>query len=72
MFWKKIKEKIENAIKDAADIDSYISNYGKEDYDVDAKTAIHNYEVYQNNLNERCRDLIKKWCNQIKLSELYG
>jgi len=42
------------------------------DYDIDVKTARHNYEAYQNDLNERCRDLIKKWCNQITLASMRG
>lgn len=72
MFWKKIKTKFQDLMKDAIYFDNYISNYGKDDYDVDAETAIRNYKVYQNNLNERCRDLIKKWCNQIKLASIRG
>jgi hypothetical protein len=72
MFWKKITEKFQSLVKDAVNLDNYISNYCNEDYDVDAKTAIHNYEVYQNNLNERCKDLINKWCKEIKLSSIRG
>lgn len=72
MFWEKIKAKFQSLVKDAEDIDNCISNYGKEDYDVDAKTAMHNYEAYQNNLNERCRDLIKKWCKEIKWASIRG
>lgn len=72
MFLKKIKAKFQDLVKDVVYWDNYISNYGKGDYDVDAETARHNYEVYQNNLNKRCRNLIKKWCNQIKLSSIKG
>ena len=72
MFWKKIKAKFQSLLKDAVDIDNYISNYGNEDYNVDVETARHNYEAYQNNLNERCRDLIKKWCKEIKEASSKG
>jgi hypothetical protein len=72
MFLKKIKAGFQNLIKDAVDIDTYISNYDNEDYDVDVETARHNYEAYQNNLNERCRDLIKKWCKEIKEASSKG
>ena len=72
MFLKKIKAKFQNLVKEAADIDNYISNYGKDDYDVDVETAKHNYEVYQNNLNKRCQNLIKKWCKEIKEASSEG
>ena len=66
MFWKKIKEKIEDVIRDVETFDDYVSNYGKDDnYDIDVATAKHNYEVYQNDLKQRSRDLIKKWNKKI-------
>ena len=69
---KKIKAKFQNLVKDAVDASNYTSNCYKEDYDVDVETARHNYKAYQNNLNERCRDLINKWCREIKLASIRG
>lgn len=59
-------------VKEAADIDNYISNYGKDDYDVDVEIAKHNYEVHQNDLNKRCQNLIKKWCRKINEASCKG
>lgn len=73
MFWKKIKAKFQGLVKDAVDIDNYISNYGKnDDCDIDVETARHNYEVYQNNLRQRQQYLIKKWCKEIKEASSKG
>lgn len=72
MFLKKIKAWFQNLMKDAVGIDNIISNYGKEDYDVDVETARHNYEAYQNDLNKRCQNLIKKWCKEIKEASSKG
>lgn len=73
MFCKKLKEWFKNMLKDAANIDDYISNYGKDnDCDVDVKTARHNYEKYQNDLEQRQQDLIKKWCKEIKEASSNG
>ena len=65
MFWKRIKAKLQSLVKDAVDVDNYISNYGKDDYDIDVTMAKHNYEVYQNDLKQRSKDLIKKWNKKI-------
>ena len=67
MFWKKNKG-IGNrrcvALNDnICDCDNF---------DIDVKTAIHNYEAYQNDLNKRCQNLIKKWCKEIKEASRKG
>lgn len=67
MFWKKIKEKFRNAVKDAIAIDDYIYSYGSyDDCDVDVKIARHNYKMYQEDLNRRQQELIEKWCKEIR------
>lgn len=38
----------------------------KEDYEIDVETAKHNYESYQNDLRQRQKNLIKKWCEEIE------
>lgn len=48
------------------------NTYSYEDFDIDVKTAIHNYEEYQNDLNKRCQDLIKKWCREIREASSRG
>ena len=73
MFWKKIKENIQIAVKDAAEIDNCLSNYGSYiDCDIDAETAKRNYEAYQNDLIQRQADLIKKWCREINEASKKG
>lgn len=73
MFWRKIKEKIQGAVKDAVALDDYISNYGKDDdCDIDVKVARANYEAYQNDLRQRQKNLIKKWCEEIKEASSKG
>ena len=73
MFWKKIKDKIKNAINEAKAFDNYVSNYGKDDdCDVDIAMAKHNYETYQNDLKQRSGDLIKKWNKKIIESSSRG
>lgn len=73
MFWKKIKEKIEDTIRDAEAFDDYVSNYGKDDnYDIDVITARCNYEAYQNDLKQRQQNLIKKWCEEIREASSEG
>lgn len=66
MFWKKIKDKIKNAINVVKAFDDCVFNYGKnDDCDVDIAMARHNYEAYQNDLKQRSQDLIKKWNKKI-------
>lgn len=66
MLWEKIKNKIKDAVNEAKSFDDYVSNYGKyDDCDVDVAKAKHNYEVYQNDLKQRSKDLIKKWNKKI-------
>lgn len=73
MFWKKIKESIQIAIKDVVEIDDFLSNYGSYiDCDIDAKTAKLNYEAYQNDLIQRQADLIKEWCREINEASKRG
>ena len=73
MFLNKVKEKLKDVIKDAKAFDDCVSNYGKDDdYDVDVKTARYNYEMYQNDLNQRSQDLIKQWCKEIKEASSRG
>ena len=73
MFWKKIKENIQIAVKDAAEIDNFLSNYGSYiDCDIDVETAKRNYKAYQNDLIQRQADLIKKWCKEISEASSKG
>ena len=73
MFWMKIKEKVQGAVKYAKDIDDCISNYGSYiDCDIDAETAKRNYKTYQNDLIQRQADLIKKWCREINEASCKG
>lgn len=57
MFWNK-NMGIGNRRAVAIDDDTF-------DYDIDASTARHNYETYQNDLKQRSQDLIKKWNKKI-------
>ena len=73
MIFQKIKKKLSETMKDISDLDKSMSNYGKDDdYSIDAETARRNYEAYQNDLNERCRDFIKKWNKEIRLASTQG
>ena len=73
MIWGKIKDVIRRAIKDAEAIDDIISNYGKEnDCDIDVQSAINNYEMYQNDLKQRQKNLIKKWSEEIEKASSKG
>ena len=67
MFWKKNKG-VGNRRYVA--IDNDVCDY--DGFDIDVKMAIHNYETYQNNLNERCQNLIEKWCKEIRESSNKG
>lgn len=73
MFWKKIKEKLQDTVKDVKALDYYISNYGEfDDYNIDVETAKSNYKSYQNDLRQRSKDLIKKWNKEIIESSSKG
>ena len=47
-------------------------NKNDNDFDIDAKTARDNYEAYQNNLRQRQKNLIKKWCKEIREASSNG
>lgn len=73
MIFQKIKTKLSETMKDISDLDKSMSSYSKDDdYSIDAETARRNYEAYQNDLNERCRDFIKKWNKEIRLASTQG
>jgi uncharacterized Zn finger protein len=72
MFWKKIKARFQGLVKDAIDTDNYISNYDKEDYNVDVKIARHNYKMYQEDLKRRQQNLVEKWCKKIREASRNG
>ncbi len=69
----KAIEKARKVVEDAAAIDEYISNYGNyNDCNIDANTARANYKAYQNNLRQRHKDLVEKWCKEIKEASSRG
>lgn len=67
MFWKKT-----NGIGNRrfVALDDCTSTYN--DFDIDIKTAIDNYEKYQNDLKLKQQDLIKKWCKEIREASSRG
>jgi hypothetical protein len=67
MFWKKNKS-VGNRRCVAIDDNTHDYDY----FDIDVKTAICNYEIYQNDLKQRSQDLIKKWCKEIKEASSRG
>lgn len=50
----------------------FFNNCKNNDYDVDASMAKRNYERYQNDLQQRSKDLIKQWNKKIIESSSNG
>ena len=73
MLLKKIKNKIQDTVKDAMAFDDYVFNYRKDDdCDINVSEAINNYKMYQNDLKQRQQNLIKKWYEEIKEASSIG